>query len=174
MKKFRFCLVLLAVFAIMGGTGFAFDATDHVKIAPNGEGDLMFFPWYLAASGGWQTQISVINTSACYSTVAKVVIRSHNWSDELLDFLVYLSPNDVWTGYIRYGAQGTYLYSEDDSILVSKPAVPMVVSGTQDDTKTYFASPTNPVSQPFFPVKCPAASKIDNKTDKTDRSHVVL
>jgi len=168
MKKIRFCLVLLAVFAIMGGTAFAFNAADHVKIAPNGEGDLIFFPWYLAASGGWQTQISVINTSDSYSTVAKVVIRSHNWSDELLDFLIYLSPNDVWTGYIRYGAQGTYIYSDDDSILVSKPAVAMVAA----DVATYFASPTNPVSQPFFPVKCPGASKIDNKTDSTDYGYI--
>jgi hypothetical protein len=168
MKKFRFCLVLLAVFAIMGGTAFAYDQTDHVKFAPNGEGDLIFFPWYLAASGGWQTQISVINTSNSYSTVAKVVIRSHNWSDELLDFLIYLSPNDVWTGYIRYGAQGTYIYSDDDSILVSKPVGLML----QTEVPTYFASPTNPVSMPFFPVKCPGASKIDNKTDSTDYGYI--
>jgi len=168
MKKFRFCLVLLAVFAIMGGTAFAYDQTDHVKFAPNGEGDLIFFPWYLAASGGWQTQISVINTSNYYSTVAKVVIRSHNWSDELLDFLIYLSPNDVWTGYVRYGAQGTYIYSDDDSILVSKPVGIMAAA----DVATYFASPTNPVSMPFYPVKCPAASKLDGKTDSTDFGYI--
>lgn len=168
MKKFKFCLVLLAVFAIMGGTTFAFDQFDHVKIAPNGEGDLIFFPWYLAASGGWQTQISVINTSNSYSTVAKVVIRSHNWSDELLDFLIYLSPNDVWTGFIRTGAQGTYIFSDDDSILVSKPVGVMAAV----DVATFFASPTNPVSQPFFPVKCPAASKIDSKTDSTDYGYI--
>jgi hypothetical protein len=168
MKKFRFCLVLLAVFAIMGGTAFAYDQADHVKMAPNGEGDLMFFPWYLVASGGWQTQISVINTSNSFSTVAKVVIRSHNWSDELLDFLIYLSPNDVWTGFIRYGAQGTYLYSDDDSILVSKPAGVMLAS----EVSTYFASPTNVVNVPLFPVKCPAASKIDAKTDSTDMGYI--
>jgi hypothetical protein len=168
MKKIRFCLVLLAVFAIMGGTVFAFDQTDHVKFAPNGEGDLIFFPWYLVAPSGWQTQISVINTSNSFSTVAKVVIRSHNWSDELLDFLIYLSPNDVWTGYVRYGAQGTYIYSDDDSILVSKPV------GIMKDTEvaTYFASPTNPVSMPLFPVKCPAASKLDSKTDSTDYGYI--
>jgi len=169
MKKLRFCLVLLAVFAIMGGTAFAYNAADHVKIAPNGEGDLIFFPWYLAASGGWQTQITVINTSNSYSTVAKVVIRSHNWSDELLDFLIYLSPNDVWTGYIRYGVQGTYIYSDDDSILVNRPSAPM---NATTDAATYFASPTNPVSQPFYNVKCSAASKIDSKTDSTDYGYI--
>jgi hypothetical protein len=168
MKKIRFCLVLLAIFAIMGGTAFAFSPADHVKIAPNGEGDLIFFPWYLAASGGWQTQISVINTSSTYSTVAKVVVRSHNWSDELLDFLIYLTPNDVWTGYIRQGVQGTYIYSDDDSILVTKPANAMVAA----DVATYFASPANPVSQAFFAVKCPAASTLDGKTDSTDYGYV--
>jgi len=168
MKKIRFSLVLLAVIALMGGTAFALSPTDHVKIAPNGEGDLIFFPWYLAASGGWQTQISVINTSNTHSTVAKVVVRSHNWSDELLDFLIYLSPNDVWTGYVRYGAQGTYIYSDDDSILVSKPGGRMASA----DVGTYFASVANPVSQPLFAVKCPAASKIDNKTDSSDSGYI--
>jgi hypothetical protein len=168
MKKIRFCLVLLAVFAIMGGTAFAFDQNDHVKMAPNGEGDLIIFPWYLTATGGWQTQVSVVNTSNNYSTVAKVIIHSHNWSDEVLDFLIYLSPNDVWTGYIRSGAQGTYIYSDDDSILVTKPAGAMTLA----DVATYFASPTNPVSMPFYPVKCPAASKIDQKTDSTDYGYI--
>jgi len=168
MKKIRFCLVLLAVFAIMGGTSFGFSIDEHVKIAPNGQGDLIFFPWYLAASGGWQTQISVINTSNTHITVAKLVVRSHNWSDELLDFLIFLSPNDVWTGYVRYGAQGTYIYSDDDSILVSKPAGKI----TSTDVATYFASPTNPVSQPFFAVKCPGASDIDGKTDSTDYGYI--
>jgi len=174
MKKIRFCLVLLAVVALMGGTAFALSPSDHVKIAPNGEGDLIFFPWYLVASGGWQTQISVINTSDTYSCVAKVVVRSHNWSDELLDFLIYLSPNDVWTGYVRYGAQGTYIYSDDDSILVSKPAGRMVAA----DVATYFASATNPVSQTLFGVKCPT-TKIDNiespgkpGTDSTDYGYI--
>lgn len=168
MKKIRFCLVLLAVFAIVGGTAFAFDQNDHVKMAPNGEGDLIIFPWYMAVSGGWQTQISVVNTSNNYSTVAKVIIHSHNWSDEVLDFLIYLSPNDVWTGYIRSGAQGTYIYSDDDSILVTKPAGSMTLA----DVATYFASPTNPVSMPFYPAKCPAASKIDQKTDSTDYGYI--
>ena len=168
MRKIRFFVVLLAIFAILGGTAFANTALNHVKMAPNGEGDLLFFPWYLAASGGWQTQISVINTSNDYSTVAKVIIHSHNWSDELLDFLIYLSPNDVWTGYIRYGAQGTYIYSDDDSILVSKPGTSMVAA----DVATYFASPTNPVSMPLYAPKCPAASKIDSKTDSSDYGYI--
>lgn len=168
MKKIRFCLVLLSVFAILGGTAFAWDGIDHVKMAPNGEGDLLFFPWYLVASGGWQTQVSVVNTSNTYSTVAKVIIRSHNWSDELLDFLIYLSPNDVWTGFVRYGAQGTYIYSDDDSILVSKPA------GTMKDTEvsTYFASPANPVSVALFSAKCPAASKLDGLTDSNSMGYI--
>ena len=169
MKKFSFALILFALVSLMmGGGAFAYDQTDHVKMAPNGEGDLLFFPWYLTASGGWQTQVSVVNTSSTFSTVAKVVVRSHNWSDELLDFLVYLSPNDVWTGYVRTGAQGTYIYSDDDSVLVSKPASAMQAT----DVATYFASPTNPVSQPLFAVKCPAASKIDNKTDSTDNGYI--
>lgn len=153
MKKFKFCSVLLIGLMLMGSVAFAFDANDHVISAPNGKGDLIFFPWFLTASGGWETKLTVINTSPTLSTVAKVVIRSHNWSEELLDFLIYLSPNDVWTGSLKFGSNGAYLYSEDDSILRK---LPVSVSGVVEND---FASKTNPLTQNLFSVSCPDDSK---------------
>lgn len=157
MKKLRICSVLLIGLMIMGGTAWAFNNVDHVKAAPNGKGDLIFFPWYYAGSG-YETKLTVINTSDVYSSVAKVVIRSHNWSEELLDFLIYLSPNDVWTGYLRVGANGTYIFSDDDSILRRIPSASGVVA---DD----FASVTNAVNQPLFAVTCAS-------TDSTNYGYV--
>jgi hypothetical protein len=147
MKKLRICLVLLIGLMIMGGTAWAWNSTDHVKAAPNAKGDLIIFPWYYTASGGYDTKMTVINTSSTYSTVAKLVIRSHNYSEELLDFLIYLSPNDVWTGSLKTGATGTYIYSEDDSMLRRLPAA----SGAVTDD---FASVTNPVSNALYAVSC--------------------
>jgi len=132
MKKFAACLIIAMM---MVGTAWAYDEAYHVKEAPNGIGDLIVFPGYLALGGGWETKYTVVNTDPVYSVVAKVVVRSHYWTDELLDFLIYLSPRDVWTGYLKNDGNGVYLYSEDDSILVS--------SNT-------FASPENPVRQPLF------------------------
>lgn len=158
MKKLRICSILLIGLMLMGGTAWAYNASEHVRVAPNGKGDLIIFPWYFTAAGGWETKLTVINTSNTYSTVAKVVVRSHNWSEELLDFLIYLSPNDVWTGFLRAAASGTYLYSEDDSILRRLPAASGVVA---DD----FASAANPVNFPLFGVTC-------TTTDSTNYGYV--
>ena len=50
--------------------------------------------------------------------VAKVIFRSALRSQEILDFFIYLSPTDVWTGTIYYNsAQGrVYVTSADDSV----------------------------------------------------------
>ncbi|MDZ7762740.1 MAG: hypothetical protein U5L00_21135 [Desulfovermiculus sp.] len=51
--------------------------------------------------------------------MAKVVIRSPKYTGELLDFLIYLPQQSVWTGTLKYDPDfgGPMLYSDDDSIL---------------------------------------------------------
>ncbi len=49
--------------------------------------------------------------------VAKVIIRSYKNSTELLDFLIYLSPADVWTAKLYWDGTQTKIYSEDSSCL---------------------------------------------------------
>jgi len=63
-------------------------------------------------------------------------------SEELIDFLIYLSPTDVWTGKIYYNtvSKKIKIFSDDDSILVA--------------ITPEFASPANPVDQDLFPVEC--------------------
>jgi hypothetical protein len=133
----------LLVVLVLGGTAWAYDAEDHITQAPNNKGDVLIFPWYLALDNGWQTKFTVVNTSESRYTVAKLVIRSFKYSEELLDFFLYLSPADVWTGVIRYDAdQGAIvIYSTDDSALISTNPVT-------------FASPEEPINQPMFPVVC--------------------
>jgi hypothetical protein len=146
MKKFSICSILLIGLMIMGGTAWAWNTTDHVKAAPNGKGDLIIIPWYYTVPGGWDTKLTVINTSSTYSTVAKLVVRSHNWSEELIDFLIYLSPNDVWTGFITTQAGATYIFSDDDSVLWRSPGA--VVAEAD------FANTSTPMDFPLFPVSC--------------------
>jgi hypothetical protein len=85
-------------------------------VAPNGKGDSGIFPIYVALSGGWETKLEIINTSIVYSTVAKVIVRTGVYSQEVLDFFIFLSPTDVWTGYLNYGPNGARLYSTDVSV----------------------------------------------------------
>ena len=152
MKKFKVCLAVLMIAMMMGGSVWALDAKDHVKVAPNGKGDLLIFPWYFAMPGGYDTKITVINTSNEYNVVAKVIYRSYSWSVELLDHMIYLSPNDVWTGRLTSKDGIPTLVSTDDSILGR------YVSGlaTADD----FANmPGNDVKQPLHSPSeygCPA------------------
>jgi hypothetical protein len=52
------------------------------------------------------------------SVVAKVVVRSKERSQELRDFMIFLSPADVWTGTLYMNEDGTpHIMSTDDSCL---------------------------------------------------------
>ena len=148
MKKFTVCLAVLMIAMMMGGSAWAFNATDHVKVAPNGKGDMLIFPYYFAYPGDYSTKITVINTSSSQSVVAKVVYRTFNWSYEVLDHLIFLSPNDVWTGYLVNVNGVATLQSNDDSILGSFP------SGTAFAIDDNFGNIT-PVNRALSPVGCP-------------------
>jgi hypothetical protein len=130
MKKLVKWMAILVSVLFLGGSAWAYDVSDHVKAAPNGKGDLLFFKYYVVANGGWETKISVTNTNMAASVVAKVVVRSYKNSTELLDFLIYLSPADVWTGKLYWDGTQTKIYSEDSSCL------------NQNGT---WASPTDPL-----------------------------
>jgi len=120
MKKLVCCLSVLAMVLTIGTAAMAMNFADHVKIAPNGKGDMLIYPVYAVANGGWETKIWVTNTAVDRSVVAKVVFRSMKNTEELRDFLIYLSPTDVWNCVIRMGASGQpEIYSTDDSALVS-------------------------------------------------------
>ena len=122
MKRLFSYVVAFAVGAmLLSSSAWAYDAVEHVTVSPGGKGDAGIFPVWIAYEG-WETKLEIINTSDTYSTVAKVVVRSSENSQELLDFLVYLSPTDVWTGYLRYGVDGPELYSNDDSVLAGTRA----------------------------------------------------
>lgn len=138
MKRFA-CVLMLMAMVFTAGSVMALDLNDHVTMAPNGKGDLLLFPLYVAVDGGWETKINVINTSLIYPVVAKVVVRSLAYSRELLDFFIYLSPTDVWTATLVYGPNGAQLVSTDDSVQVA-PGV--------------FASPENPLVR-VLTAPCP-------------------
>jgi len=112
------CVLMLMAMVFSAGAVMALNLNDHVTMAPNGKGDLLLFPLYVAAEG-WETKINVINTSLTYPVVAKVVVRSMIYSRELLDFFIYLSPTDVWTGTLENGPNGPRMVSTDDSVLIS-------------------------------------------------------
>jgi hypothetical protein len=135
MKRFLKYAALIATVLVICSSAWANTYVDHINTAPNNKGDLLIFPWFLAFDGGWQTKLTVINTDTVNSVVAKVVFRSFKNSTELLDFLIFLSPADVWTGKIYYNtaSKTVKIYSDDDSILTA--------------TTPTFATPAAPVDK---------------------------
>lgn len=105
MKRFIFAvaIVMACIFVAGGASARTFDK--HVTTAPNGKGDLLIYPVYMA-SEGIETKLTVINTSLTECVVAKLVVKSQVYSEEVLDFLLYLSPTDMWIGTIKYDKDG--------------------------------------------------------------------
>lgn len=106
------------------------DAT-RVTVGQNYYGDVLLGQIY-QTNWNFSTKIKVINTSIASrmtaganagrgdAIVAKVVFRSAACSAEVLDFLIYLTPSDMWECEIRMNAQGQpEVYSTDDSVLAN-------------------------------------------------------
>jgi hypothetical protein len=143
MKRLLKYTTLIMMALMVSGSVWANSYTDHITAAPNNKGDVLIFPWFLAQDGGWQTKLTVINTDETNSVVAKLIIRSFKNSQELLDFFLYLSPADVWTGVIRYDSikKAVVIFSDDDSAL--SEIVPSLVWAN-----------VAPIDQKMFPIKC--------------------
>ena len=74
----------------------------------------LIFPAYFVGNG-WETHLRVVNT-ANEGVVAKVVFFDGKDSHEVVDFNIYLSPNDVWTGTLKVDNDGVAkIISTDDS-----------------------------------------------------------
>lgn len=117
-----------------------------VEVNQGGKGDLLIAPLFLTKNG-WQSELKVINSSVTDSAVAKVVFHAPGRSDEVLDFLIFLSPGDVWTGAVVENADGSVGVASADasSITVSNVGGCPAATGTSgfDSTKAKFTLPVS-------------------------------
>jgi hypothetical protein len=99
MNTFKRNALTTAVFAGLGIAGSA----HAVYQDANGLGQALIYPYYTVqndtAGNPFNTYLSVVNTTAS-GKVVKVRFREGRNSREVLDFNLYLSPNDVWTAAI--------------------------------------------------------------------------
>jgi hypothetical protein len=87
--------------AVVAGLGVAGTA-EAVYMSPNRTGQVLVYPYYTVQSAGgnsWNTYITVVNTTTIAKAV-KVRVLEGKTSAEVLDFNLFLSPNDVWTAAI--------------------------------------------------------------------------
>ncbi|PID49953.1 MAG: hypothetical protein CR991_03905 [Proteobacteria bacterium] len=83
---------------ILGLAGIATTA-QAVHVNPDGTGQVLIFPYYNAHSG-YVTNVNLIN-STDETKAVKIRFREGTKSNDVLDFNIYMSPQDVWTGSVR-------------------------------------------------------------------------
>ena len=107
-------ILSLSIAAMVGGLGLAgaasaaviaptSDQATALRLAPEGIGHILMVPYY-TAQGGNATFLNIVNTDETNGKVAKVRFRGASNSDDVFDFLLFLSPGDVWTGMVTKDA----------------------------------------------------------------------
>ena len=87
-----------AVIAGIAGVAGLAGVANAVNLNPDGLGQVLIYPYY-TVNGGNSTLISVVNTTEYAKAVKVRFLEGYN-SREVLDFNLYLSPYDVWTGSV--------------------------------------------------------------------------
>jgi len=110
---------LPAAIALAGTMGFA-AAANAVNVNHDGLGEVLLYQYYTVEDGN-DTLVNITNTTSEVKAVKVRFVESMN-SQEVLDFNLYLSPNDVWTGAVTKTSNGAKLVTRDTSCTV--PAIP--------------------------------------------------
>lgn len=120
MQKFKRKSLYLALVAAVSSVGIANTASSAVHVNSNGLGQVLIYPYYTSRAGV-DTYLSVVNTTGSAKAV-KVRFTEGRNSREVLDFNLYLSKNDMWTGAVVNTANGAKLITADKSC--TAPAIP--------------------------------------------------
>lgn len=128
--------------AVVAGLGAAAGTAEAVYLSPNSTGQVLVYPYYTVQSANgnsWNTYLSVVNTTSRAKAV-KVRVLEGKASAEVLDFNLFLSPNDMWTAAIIPGdatatSAGRLITSD---VSCTNPAIP--TGGVDFRNYTYAAS----------------------------------
>ncbi|MDR2172721.1 MAG: hypothetical protein LBE32_00685 [Burkholderiales bacterium] len=111
----------LAGLGVMGMVGSA----QAVNLNPDGLGQVLIYPYYTvranADGNAYDSLISVVNSTGV-PKIVKVRFLEGKASQEVLDFNLFLSKYDVWTGYLVPSEEGALLKSNDRSC--TAPPIP--------------------------------------------------
>ena len=119
MNTFKRKSVSVAVLAGLGAVGAASTA-EAVHVNPDGMGQVLLYPYYTVrnpkgvAANKFDTYVAVTNTTSQVKAV-KVRFLEGRRSAEVLDFNLFLSPFDMWTGAVVRTNEGAMLISNDNS-----------------------------------------------------------
>ena len=103
-------VLAMSIAALVGGLGLAGGASasvlgqttrtaDTLQVNRDGVGHILLVPYY-SAQGDNSTVVTLVNTDTSNGKVLKVRFRGAANSDDVLDFTLFMSPGDVWSGGI--------------------------------------------------------------------------
>ncbi|HRQ57831.1 MAG TPA: hypothetical protein PLN31_10470 [Azoarcus taiwanensis] len=104
-------LLAISMAAALGG--FAGSAS-AMEVAESGIGLYNILPYYSVQEGN-ATLIHITNTDTAHGKAVKVRFRGAEWSDDVFDFQVFLSPGDVWTGAVTRNGDVARMTTNDTS-----------------------------------------------------------
>ena len=133
--KMRKNAVALSVAALVGGLSMVGGASAAVitavdttavdlRVNAGGIGHSLLVPYYTAQSGN-STLINIVNTDTVNGKAVKLRFRGASNSDDVLDFQLFLSPGDVWSGNINRRADGLATINTNDNSCT----LPAIVTG---------------------------------------------
>lgn len=124
-------VLALSIATLIGGLGFAGSASAALEVAESGAGHILLVPYYSAQEGNLSV-FHLTNTDTTNGKAVKVRFRGASNSDDVLDFQVFLSPGDVWTGIVSKNPETglANLVTADKTCTV--PAIPSIAEGGQD------------------------------------------
>lgn len=116
-------VLALSIATLIGGLGFTGTASAALEVAESGAGHILLVPYYSAQEGNLSV-FHLTNTDERNGKAVKVRFRGASNSDDVLDFQVFLSPGDVWTGIVSKNPESgkANLLTVDNSCTI--PALP--------------------------------------------------
>lgn len=121
-----------AVIASIAGVAGISNMASAVYLNTDGLGQVLIYPYYTVNANN-STAISVVNTTNQGKAIKVRFLEAYD-SREVLDFNLYMSPQDVWTGQVVPVGAGAGIFSGDNSCTV--PALPKT-SATAQPFLTY-------------------------------------
>ena len=111
-----------ALFSALAGAGALAmaGAANAVYVNPDGLGQALIYPYYTVRNGN-VTLLSVVNTTDQAKAVKVRFLEGKN-SQEVLDFNLFLSAKDVWTGAVIPTSDGAAVVTADKSC--TNPKIP--------------------------------------------------
>lgn len=94
--------------------GMETPTADTLVQSEGGAGHILVVPYFTSQNDNMSV-FHVVNTDTVNGKALKVRFRGAANSDDILDFTVFLSPGDVWTGSVQGNENGSYFLTNDKS-----------------------------------------------------------